>query len=37
MTAIESTKTGANDRPEKEVVITDCGVLEREPFNVDID
>ena len=32
---IEQTKTGSNDRPEKDVVIKDCGSLEvEEPFAV---
>lgn len=32
---IEKTKTGANDRPEKDVVIKDCGSIEvEEPFAV---
>ena len=33
---IEQTKTGAMDRPEKDVVISECGVLPlEEPFTVD--
>ena len=33
---IEQTKTGAMDRPEKNVVISECGVLPlEEPFTVD--
>ena len=32
---IEKTKTGANDRPEKDVMINDCGSIEvEEPFAV---
>lgn len=32
--AIESTKTGANDRPVEDVIIVDCGVLPLDaPFN----
>jgi cyclophilin family peptidyl-prolyl cis-trans isomerase len=26
--AIENTKTGANDRPEEEVIIADCGLYD---------
>ena len=33
---VESNPTGAQDRPKKEVVISDCGELEvAEPFAVD--
>ena len=36
MRKIEQTKTGAMDRPEKDVVISECGVLPlEEPFTVD--
>jgi peptidyl-prolyl cis-trans isomerase B (cyclophilin B) len=32
---VEKTQTGQNDKPVQDVTITDCGVLEVEPFNVD--
>ena len=36
MRKIENTKTGAMDRPEKDVVIAGCGVLPlEEPFVVE--
>ena len=36
--AVEKVKTGAKDRPDKDVVIVDCGEkkLEGEPFSVEI-
>ena len=35
MRKIEQTKTGTMDRPEKDVVISECGVLPlEEPFTV---
>ena len=37
VTRIESSETGQNDRPVKEVTITDCGRLDREPFNIEKD
>ena len=34
--AVEANPTGAQDRPKKEVLITDCGELDvPEPFAVD--
>lgn len=37
VTEVENTPTGPSDRPKKDVTITECGRLDREPFHSEKD